>query len=119
MTLYVDGQRDAHGHYHWVFGLRYVKISEAIMSIFKEMYPHEQFDSWRDFTELQRMLAESIARGRVEEVPVIKKHPMVRVVNWYRDKGSGEIYSLKPPDFPARGIWEKVDVEDLKRSDLV
>jgi hypothetical protein len=86
------------------------------MSIFEEMYPYRHFDSWRSFTELQRMLGEAITRGFVEEIPVMKTHPMIRVVKWYRDKESGEIYSLVPPDFPACGNWEKVD---LTGSDLV
>ncbi len=87
-------------------------------SIFEEMHPYRHFDSWRSFTDLQRMLREAIDRGYVEEVPVMKTHAMRRVVNWYRDKESGDIYSLVPPDFPARGSWEKIDIEDLKRSVL-
>jgi hypothetical protein len=63
------------------------------------------------------MLGEAISRGFVEEVPVINRHPMRSVENWYRDKDTGEIYSLVPPDFPARGQWARVDIEELKRSD--
>ena len=87
------------------------------MSIFVEMHSGKHIESSEDFDELQRMLAEAIDRGYVEEVPVMKKHPMVHVINWYRDKESGEIYSLVPPDFPARGRWEKVDIDGLNRSD--
>jgi len=43
---------------------------------------------------------------------------MTSIENWYRDKETGEIYSLVPPDFPDRGWWDRVDIEDLKRSDL-
>jgi len=87
------------------------------MSIFKEMYPNWQFDSLRAFAELQRKLSEAIGRGFVEEVPVMKRHPMLSTENWYRAKETGEVFCLVPPDFPARGSWLKVDLEDLKRSD--
>jgi hypothetical protein len=84
------------------------------MSIFEEMYPFRQFNSWRDFDELKRMLAQAIERGFVE-VPVMIRKEVPRTENWYRDKESGDIYALIPPEPPARGSWEKVDIEDLKR----
>ena len=87
------------------------------MSIFEEMYPYRQFNSLRDFTELKRMLAEAMSRGYVEEVPVMIATEVPTTENWYRDKESGEIYSLMPPESPDRGSWERVEIEDLKRSD--
>jgi len=48
---------------------------------------------------------------------VMKKHPMRKVENWYREKETGVIYRLVPPDPPAEGSLEEVDIEDLKRSD--
>lgn len=87
------------------------------MSIFEEMYPYRQFDSWRDFDELKRTLAESISRGFVEEVPVMKTNEVPRTENWYRDKETGEIYSLIPPEPPARGAWEPVDIEELGKTE--
>jgi hypothetical protein len=86
------------------------------MSIFEQMYAFRQFDSWRDFDELKRMLSEAISRGFVEEVPVMNKREVPRTENWYRDKETGDIYSLIPPEPPARGGWERVDVEELKRT---
>jgi len=85
------------------------------MSIFDEMYPYGQFDSWRDFDEVKRMLGEAISHGFVEEVPVMKKREVPRTENWYRDKETGDIYSLIPPEPPARGGWERVDQEFEKR----
>jgi hypothetical protein len=86
------------------------------MSIFKEMHAQWQFDSQRDFAELQRMLEEAINRGHVEEVPVMVTREVRITENWYRDKETGEIYSLVPPDPPARGSWQRIDPEELKRS---
>lgn len=82
------------------------------MSVFQEMYPSRQFDSWHDFEELKRMLSEAIDRGFVEEINVIKSREVPRTENWYRDKETGEIYSLIPPEPPARGSWVAVDIRD-------
>ena len=86
------------------------------MSIFEEMYPYRQFNSWRDFEEVTRMIAEAVSRGFVDEVPVLKIREVPRTENWYRDKETGDIYSLIPPEPPARGSWERVDIAELKQS---
>lgn len=44
------------------------------------------------------MLSEALARGYVEQVPVMKPHPYAPRRTWYRDKETGQIYSLDPPD---------------------
>lgn len=83
------------------------------MSVFEEMHPYRQFGSWREFDELLRMLAEAISRGFVEEVPVMRKGGTGGVEKWYRDRETGDIYSLLPPEPPARGWWDRVDIADL------
>jgi hypothetical protein len=69
------------------------------MSIFEEMHPSWQFDSWRDFNELKRMLAEAISRGHVEITPATKVRPNEQ---WFREKETGVIYALSTPEPPAR-----------------
>jgi hypothetical protein len=87
------------------------------MSIFEEMYGNRQFQSWRDFHEVERMLAEAISRGFVEEISVMRDFKTYPVhEKWYRDKETDEIYSLVEPDPPARGSWVRVDREDLTES---
>ena len=85
-------------------------------SVFEEMHPFRHFNSWREFDELKRMLAEAISRGFVEEVPVMGSDRMRRFEKWYRDKETGVIYSLAEPNPPAQGAWEQVDIEELKRT---
>jgi hypothetical protein len=65
-----------------------------------------------DYRELRRMLSEAIARGYVEQIPVMKPHPFVRDREWYRDKETGQIYSLTPPH-ERPGWWAEVDLDDL------
>jgi hypothetical protein len=87
------------------------------MSVFEEMHPGDRFESLRDYNELKRMLSETIERGFVEEVPVMITRTVPMVERWYRDKETGEIYSLIPPEAPSRGAWERVELKDLERSD--
>ncbi|MGA9980019.1 MAG: hypothetical protein WBQ08_15475 [Candidatus Sulfotelmatobacter sp.] len=32
---------------------------------------------------------------------------------WYRDKETGEIYSLVAPEEKSRGRWDKVELQDI------
>lgn len=84
------------------------------MTVFKKMHEKHGFDSYREFDELTRMLSEAISRGYVEQVPVMKPSRFSPTEAWYRDKETGDIYSLDPPEFPARGSWRLIDPEDLK-----
>jgi len=85
------------------------------MGIFKEMYLMRLFNSDWEYRELRRMLSEAISRGYVEQIPVMKPHPWSPREEWYRDKQTGEIYSLYPPEEKNRGHWIKIDPEDLAR----
>ena len=82
------------------------------MTIFKEMHETGVLAPGRDYHELLRMLSEAITRGYVEQVPVMKPSPFVPVQTWYRDKETGQIYALVPPD-ERGGWWDEVDPNDL------
>jgi hypothetical protein len=82
------------------------------VTIFKDMHETRSIDSQRDYQELLRMLSEAIARGYVEQVPVMKPHPCVLNRTWYRDKETGQIYALDPPD-ERSGWWAEVDLTEL------
>jgi hypothetical protein len=58
------------------------------------------------------MLSEAISRGHVEQIPVMKPHPLAPRREWYRDKETGQICSLDPPG-ERGGWWAEVDLEDL------
>jgi hypothetical protein len=88
------------------------------MSIFLDIHPKAWFDSIREFEEVERMLSEAIGRGHVEKVPVMNPDAFTPDESWYQDRNNGEIYSLKPPNFPARGAWQRIDPKELERSDF-
>jgi hypothetical protein len=83
------------------------------MGIFNEMYEMRLFNSDWEYRELRRMLGEAVLRGHVERIAVMKPHRWVPNEEWYRDKETGEIYSLVPAEEKNRGRWIKVDPEDL------
>jgi hypothetical protein len=82
------------------------------MTIFREMHEARVVVPGWDYRELLRMLSEAIARGHVEQVPVMKLHRYAPRRTWYREKETGQIYSLDPPD-ERPGLWEEVDLKEL------
>lgn len=79
------------------------------MSIFNELHDKTRFDSPREYKQLEKNLAGLIRDGIIVEVPVkTPVSPLGHVEYWYREEVSGEIYRYVPPEFPARGIWEKI-----------
>ncbi len=82
------------------------------MGIFKEIHEMRVVGSPYESRELIRKLGEAISRGWVEQIPVMKPHPMSPNQTWYRDKETGQIYSLDPFD-ERPGLWMEVDLHDL------
>ena len=87
------------------------------MSVFYDMHQRNGFDSWREFDELERMLREAIERGFVEEIPVSITRPTFSSEKWYREKATGEIFSLSEPNPPAQGSWVCIDIDDFLPQD--
>jgi hypothetical protein len=81
------------------------------MSILREMYANTQFQSDWEYKELHRMLSDAVENGFVEKVRVIKRNRYFRGEQWFRDKETGEIYSLIEPEERIRGRWARVDLE--------
>lgn len=81
------------------------------MGIFREMYDGRQFPSESEYGELQRTLSEAVAGGAVERIPVIRRNRSFTSEQWFRDKQTGEIYSLIRPEERIRGQWARVDLD--------
>jgi len=96
-------------------GLHYPTVnwieSESV-TIFKEMHEARVINPGWDYHELLRMLSEAIARGHVEQVPVMKPHRYAPRRAWYQEKETGVIFSLDPPH-ERPGVWAEVDPKDL------
>jgi hypothetical protein len=82
------------------------------VGIFKEMHEPRTVDPGWGYKNLRRMLSEAISRGYVEQIPVMKPQRYAPNREWYRDKETGEIYQLDPPD-ERPGLWDRVDPQEL------
>jgi len=83
------------------------------MGIFRDMHETRHFATDWEYRELRRMLSEAMSRGYVEQIPVMNPHRYAPRREWFRDKETGEIYSLDPPEEKSRGWWERVAPEDI------
>lgn len=81
------------------------------MGVFNKLWPTGQFPSDAEYSELTESLAQAMADGQIEKVPVIKRKRYFPTEQWFRDKETGEIYSLIKPQERIRGQWAKVDRE--------
>jgi hypothetical protein len=66
------------------------------------------FASYEESERLEQRLSDLRSSGLIEEIPVTTpEHPLLEE-HWYRDIETGEVYRYCPPEFPSRGLWEKV-----------
>ena len=77
------------------------------------MYDGRHFASVRDYTELRRKLSEAISRGYVEQISATKII-VSSEEEWYRDKGTGELFCLVAPGEQSWGWWTRIDPEDFR-----
>jgi hypothetical protein len=82
------------------------------MSIFTEIHELRTVGSPEDCRELRRKLSIAISRGWIEQIPVIKPHPLAPNETWYREKETGQIYSLHSFD-ERPNSWMEVDLKNL------
>jgi hypothetical protein len=73
------------------------------VTIFKEMHETRVVNSGWDHRELLRMLSEAIARGYVEQMPVMKPHRYAPKRSWLSGEGNrSDIFSR--PTGRASGV---------------
>jgi oxalate decarboxylase/phosphoglucose isomerase-like protein (cupin superfamily) len=80
------------------------------MSVFKELHDKSAFDSAWEYENFERKLKEQIKIGSIFEIPATDPVSLLagHEEHWYKNNDTGEVYRYVPPEFPARGIWEKV-----------
>lgn len=74
-----------------------------------EMSGNRQFPSDSEYSEFRQLLSEALSVGQIERVPVMKRSRCLAGEQWFRDKETGEIYSLIQPQERIRGRWAKVN----------
>ena len=78
------------------------------MGIFKEICETREVGGRLAYFGMKQRLQEAISRGWIEQIPAMKPDPLHPDEEWYRDKETGEIYRLVPPD-ERIGWWDRVD----------
>ena len=84
------------------------------MSVFESMKKDESFASIYEYEELLRAIKHAELQQLIEQVPVVAKRPVPQIENWYREMSTGVVYSLCPPEFPAKGYWGPVPLGEFE-----
>ena len=68
------------------------------------------FESPGEYDRFVAYVQDSLTSGDLEEItPDPDYGPgLIYGGRWFRDKHTGNIWRLVPPDFPFRGLWEPV-----------
>jgi hypothetical protein len=69
-----------------------------------------EFQSRGEYERFLKWIAEAIAEGELQEVPVVSRYAGATVFDehWYR-AASGQTWRLVAPDYPFKGVFEKVN----------
>src|SRR5262245_44668038 len=86
----------------------------AMASILKRLHRAKHFESADEWESFNQKLQGLLQKGLIETVPVGMPYDEVSIEIWYRDKKQGDVWRLIPPDFPGRGLWEKVEDPNLR-----
>ena len=73
-------------------------------------YEIHAFASPSEFDLFVEYLRQEINAGYAEEVAVQDDYGRGEIFggSWYRERDTGEVWRLVPPDPPFRGLWERV-----------
>lgn len=83
-------------------------------SVLGRLHRGDTFSSLEEKLEFERRLADLLARGRVERVPVGQMLSYANPEEWYRDRRTGAVYRYVPPDPPFRGYFGPVRDPDRR-----
>jgi len=76
--------------------------------ILDTLHHKRHFDIPEESERLEEAIKQLILDGRVEEIAASRpEHPRLEE-HWYRDVATGDVYRYCPPEYPARGTWERI-----------
>jgi hypothetical protein len=78
-------------------------------SILSKLHSSKEFGTFDEVQEFQQRLAAELEKGSVERIPVGKMFSHTTPEEWYREKETGIVYRYIPPEFPLKGLWERVE----------
>ena len=70
------------------------------------------FASLGEYARFEKYIAEQVRNGHAEELDADPDYGSGEVYRgrWFKDRDTGEVWRLVPPDFPFKGIWEPVEI---------
>ncbi|CCH48760.1 protein of unknown function [Pseudodesulfovibrio piezophilus C1TLV30] len=73
------------------------------------------FISPSEYKRFLQFIHDQVVLGRVVEIVVDPDYceGMICGGRWFQDPSSGEVWRLIEPDFPFKGLWERVNCSDL------
>jgi len=81
-------------------------------SILKRIHRSEEIETSAAYEEVHARLRNLLDRGIIEAINPKKHYSSMSEEIWFRDKRSGVVYRLVPPDFPSVGVWAEVEEPD-------
>lgn len=68
------------------------------------------FSSPSEYIRFVKYVEQLVSAGQVEEVKAESDYGGGGIYGgrWFKEKATGEIWRLVPPDFPFKGLWEPV-----------
>ncbi|NTV15098.1 MAG: hypothetical protein HGA96_14405 [Desulfobulbaceae bacterium] len=68
------------------------------------------FTSPSEFKRFIEYLEDQVVAGTAEEIEVDPEYSRGEIYGgrWFRDRKTGEIWRLVPPDIPFKGLWEPI-----------
>jgi hypothetical protein len=68
------------------------------------------FISLSEFQRFMKYLEDQVDAGIVEEIEPDPDYGRGEIYGgrWFRDRKTGEVWRLVPPDIPFKGLWEPV-----------
>jgi hypothetical protein len=89
-----------------------IQVGSLKMSkfVWEEIHAFQSLSEYQRFVEY---IESQVRAGHAIEVPADPRYQKGEVYGgrWFEDPGSGEIWRLVSPDFPFRGLWERVTGE--------
>ncbi|RTL25776.1 MAG: hypothetical protein EKK47_22645 [Burkholderiales bacterium] len=68
------------------------------------------FSSLGEFNRFVEFIEEQVRKNEAAEVSVEPNYGAGEIFGgrWFKDRDSGQVWRLVPPDFPFKGLWERV-----------
>ncbi len=85
-----------------------IMMDKYNVNIWREIHG---FNSPYEFNKFIFLIEDMVAKKTVEEIAIDLEYSKGEIYGgrWFINKANGEKWRLVSPDFPFKGLWEKID----------